>query len=313
MFVALLAGWVVLYILSKEKSRLIGLLLIAGLPAFGAGFIEDLTKKVSVSWRLLATMISGVLAWWLTGYSLTSIAIPGTDALLAWLPVSVAFTAFAVGGVANSVNIIDGFNGLAGGILMICFSLMGIIAFQVGDKELVELCILLVLVVAGFLVVNYPFGKIFMGDGGAYLMGFLLGWIAVMLPMRNPSVSVWAPIVVCSYPLSETIFSILRRYWSKNDPGQPDSEHLHSLIKLRIIRRIFDYLPQYQRNSLVAPICWVIALFMSLPAIFFNTHTLILMLFVLGAFSLYAGLYYIVSNYKSTSFLTAESMRDSNT
>ena len=294
MFLSLAAAWFALHLISDDKSRLLGLILLSGLPAFGAGLVEDLTKKVSVSKRLIATMVSGVMAWWLTSYSLTTIAIPGADNLLAWLPVSVGFTAFAVGGVANSINIIDGFNGLAGGILIICFSLMGIIAFQVGDQELVLLCILLVFVVAGFMVVNYPLGKIFMGDGGAYLMGFMLAWIAVMLPVRNHAVSVWAPIVICSYPLIETIFSILRRYWTKTDPGQPDSAHLHSLIKVKIVRRIFAQLPQYQRNSLVSPFCWILALLLSVPVLFFYESTLWLMLITLLSFLLYTCIYWLV-------------------
>ena len=80
--------------------------------AFALGLAEDLTRSVGVAERLLATMASAVLAWWLTGVSLTQLDTPGLDALVAVLPLSVAFTAFAVGGVANAVNIIDGFHGL---------------------------------------------------------------------------------------------------------------------------------------------------------------------------------------------------------
>ena len=82
-------------------------ILLAALPAFVAGTLEDVTKRDRVSERLFATFLSGVLAWWLTGVSLTRIGIPGLDSLLSILPISVIFTAFAVSGVANAVNIIE--------------------------------------------------------------------------------------------------------------------------------------------------------------------------------------------------------------
>jgi UDP-N-acetylmuramyl pentapeptide phosphotransferase/UDP-N-acetylglucosamine-1-phosphate transferase len=282
---ALCMAW---WLLRDKHVELLGSMLAASLPAFLAGFAEDLTKRVGVRERLLATMLSGVAAWLLTGYSLTRIELPGFDLLLAWLPVSVAFTAFAVSGVANAVNIIDGFNGLSGGVLLICFGIFSFIAWSVGDVHLAKLCLLFMLCVAGFLVLNFPFGKLFMGDGGAYLMGFLLGWTAVMLPMRNPGVSPWASIVVCSYPLIETIFSMLRRMWNNASPGLPDTEHLHSLVKVKVVRRIGAALRPSLRNGLVSPFCWLLALCFALPATILYGNTLALMATALGLFVCYA-------------------------
>jgi UDP-N-acetylmuramyl pentapeptide phosphotransferase/UDP-N-acetylglucosamine-1-phosphate transferase len=88
--------------------------LLAAIPAFAFGLAEDLTKRVGVTQRLLATMASGVLAWALTGYAITVANVWGLDWLLQFTVASVLFTAFAVGGMANAINIIDGLNGLAG-------------------------------------------------------------------------------------------------------------------------------------------------------------------------------------------------------
>jgi UDP-N-acetylmuramyl pentapeptide phosphotransferase/UDP-N-acetylglucosamine-1-phosphate transferase len=287
--IGLLAAWATLS--GSEAHLLLGMMLLAGLPAFVMGFAEDLTKRVGVNARLLATIVSGIAAWFFTGYSLTHIDIWGIDALLLIPLLSVAFTAFAVGGVANSVNIIDGFNGLAGGTLAICFTAMGFIAHSVGDTELTTISLALVIVLAGFLVVNFPFGKLFLGDGGAYLLGFLLAWMAVMLPMRNPSVSVWAPLVICAYPFNETIYSMARRYLNKSNPGEPDSEHLHSLIKIKIIRRHFSSLPQSLRNGLVSPICWIGSAVSAVAAIMLYQRTDLLMIAWAISFGLYTLMY----------------------
>ena len=199
----------------QSISILLCPMVIASLPAFAAGLVEDLTKRVSPRNRLLATMLSGVAAWWFTGYSITHLEITGVDSLLVYLPVSVAFTAFAVAGVAHAINMIDGFNGLASGTIMLLFVALGLIAMEVGDRELAQLCLTIIVVLTGFIAFNYPFGKIFLGDGGAYVLGFLLAWVAVMLPMRNPEVSVWAPLLVCAYPINEALFTMGRRYVHK--------------------------------------------------------------------------------------------------
>jgi UDP-N-acetylmuramyl pentapeptide phosphotransferase/UDP-N-acetylglucosamine-1-phosphate transferase len=305
MYVAFLTVWL---FLENSVRQLLGFMLLAGIPAFTAGLLEDLTKEVSIGKRLLATMLSGVIACILFVYNLKTIGISAFDPLLAILPVSVAFTAFAVGGVANAVNIIDGFNGLASGVLIICFSIFGIMAMHVGDVELAMLCLLQVAVVLGFMVINYPFGKIFMGDGGAYLMGFMLAWTAVMLHVRNEQVSVWAPVVVCAYPIIETLFSMVRRYLKSISPGSADSEHLHSLIKLKLVRRYFSRLPQYLRNSLVAPFCWAFTLACALPAITFYQDTQKLVMVFSGGCILYGVLYKLLANLDDATVVTQKKL-----
>ena len=89
----------------------------------------------------------------------------------------------------------------------------------------------------GFLVFNYPSGRIFMGDGGAYLLGFWLGELSVLLVVRNPDVSPWFPIVLLAYPVVETLFSIYRRkFLQGRSAGRPDAMHLHQLIYRRLAR-----------------------------------------------------------------------------
>jgi UDP-N-acetylmuramyl pentapeptide phosphotransferase/UDP-N-acetylglucosamine-1-phosphate transferase len=266
-------------------------MLIASLPAFIFGTAEDLTKKVSVKARLLATIFSGVLAWWMTGISITRVDIWGIDSLLQWLPISVFFTAIAIGGFANSVNIIDGFNGLASGVLFICLTALGMIAFAAGDIVMAKVCFVLGSTLIGFFIINYPFGKIFLGDGGAYLFGFLVSWVAVMIAARNPSVSPWAVVLACGYPIVEVIFSILRRFIRKVNPGHPDRLHLHSLVRSRIIRKYIKKKNTITKNAIVAPFIWTIAAIFSLFGFVFYKNTTILMIIFGLSFVCYGLIY----------------------
>lgn len=238
-------------------------ILFAGMPAFLFGVAEDITKRVGVTQRLLATMASGLLAWWITDYSLSRIDLWGIDALLKFTFVSVIFTAFAVGGVANAINIIDGFNGLASTMATLAFIGFGMIAWQVGDTTLASASLILAACVWGFFWVNWPFGKLFLGDGGSYFIGFALAWVAVLLIERNPGVSAFAALVICVHPVTEVLFSIFRRKVRKDHPGMPDRLHFHSLVKRRYVALWFGHHSSAVCNSITGALIG----FMTLTAI----------------------------------------------
>ncbi len=286
-----LLGW---YLLPMDSARLLAPMLVAGVPCFVFGLAEDLTKRVSVKARLLATMGSGVLAWWITGISLSRIGVIGIDALLMWLPFSVAFTAFAAGGIANAINIIDGFNGLASGVLVLAFLAFAAIAAGAGDVAMAPLCLVLAAVTLGFWAVNFPFGKIFLGDGGAYLLGFWLAWVAIMLPTRNPQVSPWASMAVCAYPVIEVVFSVLRRLLTRASPGAPDSLHLHSMLSAALARRLTRNWTPALRNAAVSPLVWGFAAMPCVVAVLVPGQSRLLATLVGLAVVLYAACYLLV-------------------
>ena len=257
--------------------------LLGALPAVTLGLAEDLTRKVSPRVRLLGTLFGGVIACWLSGTTLTHLDVWGVDSLLAWPLVATLFTAFAIGGVTNAINIIDGFNGLAAGIVTLSLLAISFIAQLAGDTALMQVCLMLCAVIAGFGILNFPYGKIFMGDGGAYMIGFCLAWLAVLLPMRNHSVSPWFSLVICSYPVLEVLFSMARRKYRNLNLGDPDRLHLHSLIKTRIVRKHFDFLTPIWKNSFVSVLLWAYHSVFLVVAIVLYDSTLALM--VLTAFS----------------------------
>jgi len=236
---------------NTEIQALLATILFAGMPAFLFGLAEDLFKQIGVVQRLLATMSSGFLAWYLTDYSLSRLDIWGVDTLMQFTFISVVFTAFAVGGVANAINIIDGFNGYASLTCTIAFIGFALIAVQVGDKNLAAVSLILAACVWGFFWVNWPFGKLFLGDGGAYFLGFALAWVAVLLVERNPSVSAFSALLICILPITEALFSIFRRKVRNKHPGKPDSLHFHSLLQRRYASKWFAKQPSLARNSFV--------------------------------------------------------------
>lgn len=287
--IAIVAGLVAALLALRQDLLLT--ILVASAPAFLVGLAEDLTKRVSVSARLAATLVSSLIASLLTGVTLTRVDVIGLDLLLAYYPISILFTAFAVSGVANAYNIIDGFNGLAGGVVLITLGALAAVAAQVGDTELVGVCLVLMGVSVGFLALNFPFGKIFLGDGGAYLLGFMVAWVAVLLPMRNPAVSGWASLLACGYPILETLFSIRRKSKRQGShPGQPDRVHLHMLLYRRVSRRLYPHCTLPLQNALTSPFAWAFALLPASIAVVWPTSTPVLV----GGFLLSACVYWAI-------------------
>ena len=259
------------------SNELFGYLLLASLPAFLGGITEDVTKKVNVPIRLGLTMLAAAFGAWLLGAVIPRLDLPGFDALLRWAPFAIAFTAFAVGGVANSINIIDGYNGLAAGHAVIVLAAMAWVSALVGDGFLVVSALAMIGALLGFLAWNYPKGKIFLGDGGAYLLGFWLGELSVLIVVRNPQVSPWFPMLLLVYPIFETVFSMFRRkFIHRQSPGQPDRRHLHQLIYMRLTRdhaEISDPATLTRMNSRVAPFGWLMTLGCAVPALLFWRET----------------------------------------
>jgi UDP-N-acetylmuramyl pentapeptide phosphotransferase/UDP-N-acetylglucosamine-1-phosphate transferase len=292
------ALWVAWLNAPAELKSLIGMFLLAGLPAFIFGLAEDITKKVSVLQRLVATMASGLLAWWLTDYSLTRVDVWGIDYLLTFTLVSVIFTSFAVGGVANSINIIDGFNGLASTTSTLAFASFALIAYQVSDSQLAAISLLLAACVWGFFWINWPYGKIFLGDGGSYFVGFSLAWVAVMLIERNPQVSAFAALLICFHPVTEVLVSIYRRKIKELHPGHPDRMHFHSLIKQRYVRRWFSGVSTDGRNSITGLLVGLMTLIAGILANFVYQSVWMSFITLLALMMGYVSIYARMVRYK---------------
>ena len=201
-------------------------LLLASTPLFFSGLVEDLKRNVKPSIRLLFAFVSAAIVIILTGLRVENISFIHLPYL-----VSLGFTIFAVAGVANSINIIDGFNGLASGFSIIASVVFTLTFYKLHDLVFFEIGLILIFSTLGFFVLNFPKGLIFLGDSGAYFLGFMLAELAVALAFRHPEVSPFYCLAVMIYPVWEVIFSFYRRKILKGYPAtSPDKMHFHTVL-----------------------------------------------------------------------------------
>lgn len=266
--------------------------LICAIPTFAIGLTEDLTKKISVRLRLLITAISTICFIGLLNAQITSLDIPYIDYLFAIPYFGVALTIFAITGLANSYNIIDGFNGLSSMVGIITLLALSYVSYILGDTTIIFLSLIMAGAISGFFIWNYPQGLIFLGDGGAYLIGFWIGALSVWLCFRHPEVSPWFALLINGYPIMETMFTIYRRKVHQGkSPGQPDGIHFHTLIYRRILRaKHFESF--LSANARTAPYLWILAGLSITPAVLWWQSTPILIgactLFVISYIWIYS-------------------------
>jgi UDP-N-acetylmuramyl pentapeptide phosphotransferase/UDP-N-acetylglucosamine-1-phosphate transferase len=290
------------------------LLLVCSVPAFASGVIEDLTKRVSPLRRMLATLLAAAMGAWLMGAQIKVTAIPGLDQLAATMVGGYLLALLVVSGVSNSINIIDGMNGLASMCSAIMLSGLAYVALQAGDQLVAAMAIAVIGAVLGFFMWNYPFGLIFLGDGGAYFLGFMISELAIMLLVRNPNVSPMFPLLLCAYPVWETVFSMYRRKVVRGRPvGVPDGIHLHSLIYRRLMRWALgskDAAVLTRRNALTAPYLWVLCSLSVVPATIWWDDTVMLQM-ILGLFVVcYVLLYWRIVRFRTPRWLVLNSRSD---
>jgi len=301
------AGLLVLVVLERTQG-LQGLVLLAcGAPTFLAGLSEDITKRISPRRRLFFTAMSAALAVWLVDAVITRTAIPGLDWLVSF-PIGAALvTVFVVAGVANSLNIIDGFNGLSSMCGVLILACLCYVAALVGDTLLMQLALIGIGAILGFFIWNFPAGLIFLGDGGAYFVGFYVAELAILLLHRNAQVSPMFPLLLCIYPVFETVFSIYRRKFLRDvSPGLPDGLHLHSLIYRRLMRWAIGNKSAKEltrRNSMTSPYLWMLCMTAVAPAVLFWDNTPVLAVFVLLFGITYVALYWRIVRFKAPRWL----------
>ena len=192
------------------------------------GFIDDLYELpagIKLSGQIIAALI--LISW---GTKIELITNPaGGVYYLGYLAVPI--TLLWLVGVTNTVNLIDGLDGLAAGVSIIAAVTLGIIAYQQGQTQVLLLIIPLVGSVLGFLPYNLNPAQIFMGDTGSMFLGFSLGTIAIISYLKTITVlSILISILALGVPMLDTIFAILRRKLAGNPVFKADKEHLHHLL-----------------------------------------------------------------------------------
>ena len=162
------------------------------------------------------------------GYYLKVFQVPFTDITLDLGPIGPVITYFWIVGISNAINLIDGMDGLAGGISTLAIGALGLFFTLVGLPVEALLSFLLVGALIGFLFFNFPPAKTFMGDSGSLLLGTALAVLPLMGGEKSPFSFSWLiPLILVLIPIADTLGAIWRRLRDGRPIYAPDKEHVH--------------------------------------------------------------------------------------
>jgi UDP-N-acetylmuramyl pentapeptide phosphotransferase/UDP-N-acetylglucosamine-1-phosphate transferase len=247
----------------------------------------------------MTSFVAAALGFVLLDARVSDLDMPGSGIALQVALLSFALTVFAVGGFSHALNIVDGFNGLSGMVALLMLGALGFVAARLGDMHVLWASVFIAGGVLGFLAWNFPRGLIFAGDGGAYLLGFLIAELAIVLAHRNPSVSAWFPAVLLLYPVVETAFSIYRKKFLRGQsPAEPDGLHLHMLIHKRLVRRFPSPGNKWKTNASTSPYLVAIAALSVVPAMAFWDSTMALQVVAVAFTAVYVWFYWRIVHFK---------------
>ena len=212
-------------IIHAESTRLLGLV-VGGVALCTIGAIDD-ARSVRALYKLYAQIGAATIAF-KCGFRIDAVLLPYFGALsmgIFALPVTLLW----IVGITNAINLIDGLDGLAGGVVFFAGVTNLVVAHFTG-APFVEITMLAMLgAVAGFLLFNFNPARIFMGDSGSYFLGFLLGTMSLTGASQKAStaVSLLVPVLALGLPIVDTLFAIVRRFLERRPLFAPDRGHIH--------------------------------------------------------------------------------------
>ena len=193
--------------------------------AFGLGVKTRFAAQVLAS----ISMVAGG-GFWIQSLGFEFV---GLGSIAPWL--GIVFTVFAVVGLTNGFNMVDGIDGLASGHMLIGLATVGLTIFGVhGEVHQMEWLVILFSAVFAFWLVNLsltPLKRVFLGDAGSLLLGFVMAWTLIYYTQKpvallHPMVALWCVTI----PVFDTVVIIARRLKNKRSPFAPDRNHLHHLL-----------------------------------------------------------------------------------
>ncbi|MFW3652090.1 glycosyltransferase family 4 protein [Vagococcus fluvialis] len=205
------------------------------------GLIDDIFE-LKPRQKLLGVTLAALYVCFVFDVTVSTISLPHIGAIpLQWL--SYPFTILWIAGLTNAINLVDGLDGLASGISIIALTTIGIIGYVASATDAVKLQVpltifILLMSVLGFFPFNFYPAKIFLGDTGALLLGFLISVLSIQGLKNATLITLITPLVILGVPITDTLFAMIRRKLNNRPISSADNMHLHHrLISLGFTHR----------------------------------------------------------------------------
>ena len=227
-FIYIFLLWVSIFVFIEQKF--IFNIIISAIPFMLISIKEDLFHDTSPKNRLIFMILSCLIFFNLNPLEYPIIQLPFLGQVIDFYPFNIIFFTFSVLVIMNGTNLIDGMNGLFGFSTLTQLIILGFLAYAYGDYDFLKLITIITIPLLMFLIFNFPFGKIFIGDCGCYLYGFFLSILIIAFFGKHTDLISWLAVLIVIYPSFEVLFSFFRKkFFSSIRVIDPDANHIHTL------------------------------------------------------------------------------------
>ena len=258
-FLAIVVGYFISGLYTAQmNSIIVGLLIIVAL-----GIFDDM-YNLNAKFKFIIEILVACIVVFGSGLVINFVTLPFLGKIEFGF-FGYIITILWIVGITNAINLIDGLDGLSAGVSTIVLSTIGVLAFFGGKLLILTMVVIVVAATLGFLVYNFYPAKIFMGDTGALLLGYLIAVISLLGLYKSVTLfSFIIPIMILGVPIFDTFFAIVRRIVNKKPISAPDKSHIHH----RLLALGFDH-----RTTVI--LIYIFSFMFSLSAILLSSSTLL--------------------------------------
>ena len=231
--IGIIVGFTSVYLLSflflnegDDRTLIHVGIFLGACAAFVLGIIDDF-RPLGAKFKLLIQLLIGYGAY-LSGLTIDQIGLPFTDSVIQLGSLGVFISVFWIVALMNLINLIDGLDGLAGGVGLMLMVLLGFLALSNGVVISMVLSFGMVGAILGFLFHNFPPAKVYMGDSGAYAIGYVIASVSLLNAEKGTILAaLFAPILALALPIIDVSYAMVRRSVNGLPIFRPDQGHIH--------------------------------------------------------------------------------------
>lgn len=279
---------IILYFGKYDLLILINFSLISLLPAL----LEDLNISIKPKYRFILTLFSSLL--------IVSFIKPlpffeffKEENFFNSMIFQIIFYTFGLTALVNGQNFIDGTNGLSAFSALGSISCILFIGLILNDQFLIFFSFCLICLIIIFLIFNFPYGKIFLGDCGSYFLGYIIGIYLILIYGENPQIPTFSAALIIFYPIYEVIFSYIRKILSGISPFKADNYHLHTIIFLFLNLRKDNAPSNNSKVTIIMSIIWIMPLLVFYFAYQKASNSIFLLIFIFLFYNYYYLYFYL--------------------
>jgi UDP-GlcNAc:undecaprenyl-phosphate GlcNAc-1-phosphate transferase len=261
------------------------------LPLFIASLYEDINNQGNIKIRFICTLIVSVL-FCVYFETIQQIDTPILSNLMSYQFFAVMLTTIAIASITQCFNLIDGLNGQT--VFNFCFIVLSLLIFEKFDGNTTQVYFYLYFLISclPFIILNFPFGKIFLGDHGAYFLGFLAATLVIEFFNSHQELFSWNAILILIYPIFELLFTISRRLIIGKKVLLPDTFHIHSLV-YKIVNDKLSFKDNF-KNSIATILLLPLYIYGPISFLIFNDSFNVVLISVFFYCFIYSVLYIIL-------------------